>query len=80
MAGRQTDVRAWAFPLLWEFGAPAAVAVLPTTIFQVNWRGLSLYGPDMSCALIAIGGLAGLTGLLRVARAGRSRRGRLVVT
>jgi len=53
-------------PLLWELGIPAAVAVAPTAVFKVNWKGLFLYGPDMSCALAAISGLSALTGLLRV--------------
>ncbi len=30
------------------------------------WKGLLLYGPDMSCALTGIGGLSALTGLLRM--------------
>ena len=47
-----------ALPLLWEFGIPAAVAVVPTAVFKVNWKGLFLYGPDMSCALAGIGGLS----------------------
>ena len=55
-----------ALPLLWEFGIPAVVAVVPTAVFKVNWKGLFLYGPDMSCALAGIGGLSALTGLLRV--------------
>jgi hypothetical protein len=41
----------------------------------VNWKGMFLYSPDISCALTAIGGLAALTGLLRVARARRSLPG-----
>jgi hypothetical protein len=61
-----------ALPLLWEFGVPAAIAVVPTTLFKVNWKGLFLYGPDMSCALAAIGGLSALTGLLRVIKAGQT--------
>jgi len=64
--------RHWALPLLWEFGIPAAVAIVPTAVFKVNWKGLFLYGPDMSCALVAIGGLSALTGLLRVMKAARS--------
>ena len=68
-----------ALPLLWEFGIPAAVAVVPTAVFKVNWKGLFLYGPDMSCALATIGGLSALTGLLRVIKAinaGHPVRGR----
>ena len=65
-----------ALPLLWEFGVPAAVAVLPTAVFKVNWKGLFLYGPDMSCALAAIGGLSALTGLLRVIKIEQSARSR----
>jgi CubicO group peptidase (beta-lactamase class C family) len=68
-----------ALPLLWEFGIPAAIAVAPTAVFKVNWKGLFLYGPDMSCALAAIGGLSALTGLLRVIKAtnaGHPVRGR----
>ncbi len=61
-----------ALPLLWEFGIPAAVAVVPTAVFKVNWKGLVLYGPDMSCALAGIGGLSALTGLLRVIKTGQS--------
>ena len=53
-------------PLVWEFGIPAAAAVVSTALFKVNWKGLFLYGPDMSCALAGIGGLSALTGLLRV--------------
>jgi hypothetical protein len=52
--------RRQALPLLWEFGIPAAVAVVPTALFKVNWKGLFLYGPDMSCALAGIGGLSAL--------------------
>jgi len=66
-------------PLLWEFGVPAAVAVGPTAVFKVNWKGLFLYGPDMSCALAGIGGLSALTGILRVIeaiKAGHPARGR----
>jgi len=55
-----------ALPLLWEFGLPAAIAVVPMAAFKVNWKGLFLYGPDMSWALVGIGGLSALTGLLRV--------------
>ena len=65
-----------ALPLLWEFGIPAAIAVVPTALFKVNWKGLFLYGPDMSCALAGIGGLSALTGLLRVIKAGQSVRSR----
>jgi hypothetical protein len=63
-------------PLLWEFGIPAAIAVAPTAVFKVNWKGLFLYGPDMSCALAGIGGLSALTGLLRVIQTGQSVRSR----
>jgi hypothetical protein len=38
----------------------------------VNWNGLRLYGPDVSAALIAIGGLSGLTGVLRLAKLARN--------
>ncbi len=38
----------------------------------VNWKGMFLYSPDISCALAATGGLAALTGLLRVVKAGRA--------
>lgn len=65
-----------ALPLLWEFGIPSAVAVVPAAVFKVNWKGLFLYGPDMSCALAAIGGLSAITGLLRMIKAGRSVRRR----
>jgi len=44
-----------------EPGAHAGMA-----LFKVNWKGLFLYGPDMSCALAGIGGLSALTGILRV--------------
>ena len=64
--GAMAQGRGWALPLLWEFGIPAAVTVVPTAAFKVNWKGLFLYGPDMSCALAGIGGLSALTGLLRV--------------
>lgn len=67
--------RRWALPLLWELGVPAAVAILPPAMFKVNWKGMFLYGPDLSCALTAIGGLAALTGLLRVVKARRSLPG-----
>jgi len=73
--GAAAHGRCWALPLLWEFGIPAAVAVVPTAVFKVNWKGLFLYGPDMSCALAGIGGLSALTGLLRVVIAGHSVRG-----
>ncbi len=63
------QARRWALPLLWEFGVPAAIAILPPAMFKVSWKGMFLYGPDISCALTGIGGLAALTGLLRVARA-----------
>jgi CubicO group peptidase (beta-lactamase class C family) len=65
-----------ALPLLWEFSIPAAVAVVPAAVFKVNWKGLFLYGPDMSCALAGIGGLSALTGLLRVIKAGHPARTR----
>ena len=65
-----------ALPLLWEFGIPAAIAVAPMAVFKVNWKGLFLYGPDMSCALAGIGGLSALTGLLRVIKTGQSVRSR----
>jgi len=68
--------RRQALPLLWEFGIPAAVAIMPTAVFKVNWKGLFLYGPDMSCALAGIGGLSALTGLLRVIKTGQSVRSR----
>lgn len=61
-----------ALPLLWELGIPAAIAVMPTSVFKVNWKGLFLYAPDMSCALAGIGGLSALTGLLRVVKAEQS--------
>jgi CubicO group peptidase (beta-lactamase class C family) len=67
--------RRWALPLLWEFGIPAAVAIVPAALFKVSWKGLFLYGPDMSCALAAIGGLSALTGLLRVIRTEQPVRG-----
>jgi hypothetical protein len=67
--------RRWALPLLWEFAIPAAIAVLPAR-FKVNWKGMFLYGPDVSYALTAIGGLATLTGVLRIAKAARAPRGR----
>jgi len=66
-----------ALPLLREFGVLAAIAVVPTAVFKVNWKGLFLYGPGMSYALAGIGGPSALTGLLRVIKAGRSS-GRLV--
>ena len=65
-----------ALPLLWEFGIAAAVAVMPTAVFKVNWKGLLRYGPDMSWALAGIGGLSALTGLLRVIKAGHPVRSR----
>jgi CubicO group peptidase (beta-lactamase class C family) len=68
--------RRWALPLVWEFGAPAAIAVIPKAMFKVGWKGLFLYGPDITCALAGIGGLAALTGLLRTAKAARTLRGR----
>jgi hypothetical protein len=68
--------RRWALPLLWEFGAPAAIAVIPSAAFKVGWKGLFLYGPDISCTLAGIGGLAALAGLLRTAKAARSLPGR----
>ncbi len=67
--------RRWALPLLWEFGIPAAIAVLPAR-FKVNWKGMFLYGPDVSYALTGIGGLAALTGLLRTAKTARALRGK----
>jgi len=67
--GVAAPARRQALPLLWEFGIPAALAVVPTALFKVNWKGLFLYGPDMSCALAGIGGLCALTGLLRVIKA-----------
>jgi CubicO group peptidase (beta-lactamase class C family) len=77
---RRQDVlaqdRHWALPLLWELGIPPAVAVMPTAMFKVNWKGLFLYAPDMSYALAGIGGLSALTGLLRMIKAGRSVRSR----
>ncbi len=36
--------------------------------FKVNWKGMFLYGPDVSYALAGIAGLAALTGLLRIAK------------
>jgi len=74
--GAAAHGRRLALPLLWEFGIPAAIAVVPTAVFKVNWKGLFLYGPDMSCALAGIGGLPALTGLLRVIKAGHSIRSR----
>lgn len=77
--GGPAQGRCRARPLLWEFGIPAAAAVVPTALFKVNWKGLFLYGPDMSCALAGIGGLSALTGLLRVMKdikEERSVRGR----
>ena len=65
-----------AVPLLREFSIPAAAAVVPTALFKVNWKGLFLYGPDMSCALAGIGGLSALTGLLRVIKTEQSVRSR----
>jgi hypothetical protein len=56
------------------FGIPAAVAVVPTAVFKVNWKGLFLYGPDMSGALAGIGGLSALTGILRVIKTEYSAR------
>ncbi len=77
--GAPAQGRCRARPLLWEFGIPAAAAVVSTALFKVNWKGLFLYGPDMSCALAGIGGLSALTGLLRVMKdikEERSVRGR----
>ena len=54
----------------------AAITVIPKVTFKVNWKGLFLYGPDMSCALAGIGGLSALTGLLRVIKIGQSARSR----
>jgi CubicO group peptidase (beta-lactamase class C family) len=68
--------RRWGLPLVWEFGVAAAVAVVPPKVAKANWKGLFLYGPDMSSALLAIGGLSALTGLIRGAKAGRSLRRR----
>jgi hypothetical protein len=67
--------RRWALPLLWEFGIPAVIAVLPARL-KVGWKGMFLYGPDVSYALTAIGSLAALTGLVRIAKAGRALRGK----
>jgi len=75
--GAEAHGRRLTLPLLWEFGIPAAVTVVPTAVFKVNWKGLFLYGPDMSCALAGIGGLSALTGILRVIKAGQSVRSRL---
>ena len=74
--GDMAQGRRWALPLLWEFGIPAAVALVPTAMFKVKWKGLLLYGPDMSCALAAISGLYALAGLLRVIKAEHPGRGR----
>ena len=74
--GGPAQGRRRALPLVWEFGIPAALAAIPTALFKVNWKGLFLYGPDMSCALAGIGGLSALTGLLRVIKTGQSARRR----
>jgi hypothetical protein len=74
--GGPAQGRRRALPLLWEFGIPAAAAVMPTALFKVNWKGLFLYGPDMSCALAGIGGLSALTGLLRVIKTEQAARRR----
>jgi hypothetical protein len=57
-----TPYRRRTLPLLWELGIPAAIAVVPRAVFKVNWKGLFLYGPDMSGALVGIGGFSALAG------------------
>lgn len=47
---------------------------MPTALFKVNWKGLFLYGPDMSCALAGIGGVSALTELLRVMKGLKDER------
>ncbi len=36
------QARRWALPLLWEFGVPAAIAILPPAMFKVSWKGMFL--------------------------------------
>lgn len=65
-----------ALPLLWEVGIPVAIAVVPPRMFKVGWKGLRLYGPDLSYALTAIGGVFVAKAALRAAKMARRLRPR----
>ncbi len=66
--------RRWILPLLWEIGGSVAILVGVPRVEGASWGALVLFAPDLSVALLAIGGLWLLTGLVRLVKAGLSLR------
>jgi CubicO group peptidase (beta-lactamase class C family) len=66
--------RRWILPLLWEVGGPVAIFLGVPRVGGASWGVMLLFAPDLSYALIAIGGIWLLTGLVRLVKAGLSLR------
>ncbi len=64
----------WVLPLLWEIGGSVAILVGVPHVEGASWGALMLFAPDLSVALLAIGGIWLLTGLVRLVKAGLSVR------
>ena len=68
------QLRRWVLPLLWEVGGSVAILVGVPRVEGASWGALVLFAPDLSVALLAVGGLWLLTGLVRLGKAGLSLR------
>jgi CubicO group peptidase (beta-lactamase class C family) len=64
--------RRWVLPLLWEIGGPVAIFVGVPQVAGASWAVKFLFAPDLSYALLVIGGIWLLTGLVRLVKAALS--------
>ncbi len=64
--------RQWVMPLLWEIGVPVAIWLGLPYQADASWGVLLLFAPDLSAAVLVVGGLFLLTGLVRLVSAGLS--------